>query len=134
MPSCDATGRSVASAHHQDANLPVVNSPKTDTAKVSNIQAMNQQIAAAAEQQGAVAEEISRSVVNVRDISGQTATASDETAASSWLAWAANCRQWSAASACRRCVAQQAEATQPIGPLTPVLTARGEFPCSAQRR
>ncbi|MCH8891652.1 MAG: hypothetical protein IH827_11340, partial [Myxococcales bacterium] len=31
----------------------------------------------------AVAEEISRSVVNVRDISEQTATASDETAASS---------------------------------------------------
>ncbi|WP_372239402.1 methyl-accepting chemotaxis protein [Pseudomonas sp. 9Ag] len=52
------------------------------TAKVSNIQAMNQQIAAAAEQQSAVAEEISRSVVNVRDISEQTATASDETAAS----------------------------------------------------
>lgn len=53
------------------------------TTKVSNIQAMNQQIAAAAEQQSAVAEEISRSVVNVRDISEQTATASDETAASS---------------------------------------------------
>ncbi|MHB0841668.1 HAMP domain-containing methyl-accepting chemotaxis protein [Stutzerimonas nitrititolerans] len=53
------------------------------TAKVSNIQAMNQQIATAAEEQSAVAEEISRSVVNVRDISEQTATASDETAASS---------------------------------------------------
>ena len=53
------------------------------TAKVSNIQAMNQQIAAAAEEQGAVAEEISRSVINVRDISEQTATASDETAAAS---------------------------------------------------
>ena len=53
------------------------------TRKVSNIQAMNQQIAAAAEQQGAVAEEISRSVVNVRDISEQTAEASEETAASS---------------------------------------------------
>ncbi|WP_217474786.1 methyl-accepting chemotaxis protein [Stutzerimonas stutzeri] len=53
------------------------------TAKVSNIQAMNQQIAAAAEEQGAVADEISRSVINVRDISEQTATASDETAASS---------------------------------------------------
>ncbi|KAB0549112.1 HAMP domain-containing protein [Pseudomonas argentinensis] len=53
------------------------------TSKVSNIQAMNQQIAAAAEQQGAVAEEISRSVVNVRDISEQTAEASEETAASS---------------------------------------------------
>jgi len=53
------------------------------TSKVSDIQAMNQQIAAAAEEQGAVAEEISRNVVNVRDISEQTATASDETAASS---------------------------------------------------
>ncbi|TBU89029.1 methyl-accepting chemotaxis protein [Phytopseudomonas dryadis] len=53
------------------------------THKVSNIQAMNQQIAAAAEQQGAVAEEISRSVLNVRDISEQTAAASEETAASS---------------------------------------------------
>ena len=44
---------------------------------------MNQQIAAAAEQQSAVAEEINRSVVNVRDVSEQTATASKQTAASS---------------------------------------------------
>ena len=36
---------------------------------VSTIQSMNQQIAAAAEQQSAVAEEINRSVVSVRDIS-----------------------------------------------------------------
>jgi len=50
---------------------------------VSTIQAMNQQIAAAAEQQGAVAEEINRSVINVRDISEQTASSSEETAASS---------------------------------------------------
>ncbi|KPZ20883.1 hypothetical protein ALO56_200116 [Pseudomonas viridiflava] len=53
------------------------------TQTVSNIQAMNQQIAAAAEEQSAVAEEISRSIVNVRDVSEQTASASDETAASS---------------------------------------------------
>ena len=53
------------------------------TRTVSNIQSMNQQIAAAAEQQSAVAEEISRSVINVRDISEQTAAASDETAKSS---------------------------------------------------
>jgi len=53
------------------------------TRTVSNIQSMNQQIAAAAEQQTAVADEISRSVVNVRDVSEQTAAASEETAASS---------------------------------------------------
>ena len=53
------------------------------TSTVSNIQAMNQQIATAAEQQSVVAEEISRSVVNVRDVSEQTAAASEETAASS---------------------------------------------------
>ncbi|ROL64374.1 methyl-accepting chemotaxis protein [Pseudomonas chlororaphis] len=53
------------------------------TRTVSDIQSMNQQIAAAAEQQSAVAEEISRSIINVRDVSEQTAAASDETAASS---------------------------------------------------
>jgi len=50
---------------------------------VSGIQLMNQQIAAASEQQSAVAEEISRSVVTVRDISEQTAEASQQTSASS---------------------------------------------------
>lgn len=44
---------------------------------------MNQQIAAAAEQQSAVAEEINRSVLNVRDVSEQTAASSEQTAASS---------------------------------------------------
>ncbi len=53
------------------------------TLTVSNIQAMNQQIAAAAEEQSAVAEEISRSILSVRDVSEQTASASEETAASS---------------------------------------------------
>ncbi|WP_438268979.1 methyl-accepting chemotaxis protein [Pseudomonas piscis] len=53
------------------------------TRTVSNIQSMNQQIAAAAEEQSAVAEEISRSIINVRDVSEQTAAASEETAASS---------------------------------------------------
>ncbi len=50
---------------------------------VAAIESMNQQIAAAAEQQSAVAEEINRSVINVRDISEQTSAASEETAASS---------------------------------------------------
>ncbi|KAF1051068.1 MAG: Methyl-accepting chemotaxis protein McpQ [Stenotrophomonas maltophilia] len=53
------------------------------TRTVSSIQLMNQQIAAASEQQSAVAEEINRSIMNVRDISEQTAAASEETAASS---------------------------------------------------
>lgn len=53
------------------------------TRTVSAIQGMNQQIAAAAEQQSIVAEEINRSVQNVRDVSDQTAAASEETAASS---------------------------------------------------
>jgi methyl-accepting chemotaxis protein len=53
------------------------------TRTVSTIQAMNAQIATAAEQQSAVAEEVNRSVLNVRDISEQTAAASEETATSS---------------------------------------------------
>ncbi|CRM27716.1 methyl-accepting chemotaxis protein [Pseudomonas fluorescens] len=53
------------------------------TRTVSTIQAMNSQIATAAEQQSAVAEEINRSVLNVRDVSEQTSSASEETAASS---------------------------------------------------
>ena len=53
------------------------------TQRVSGIELMNQQIAAASEQQSAVAEEISRSVVTVRDISEQTAEASQQTSASS---------------------------------------------------
>ncbi|MGK9415985.1 methyl-accepting chemotaxis protein [Pseudomonas cedrina] len=51
--------------------------------RVSIIQEMNPQIAAAAEQQCAVAEEINRSVMKVRDVSQMTATASEETAAAS---------------------------------------------------
>ncbi|WP_339415530.1 MULTISPECIES: methyl-accepting chemotaxis protein [unclassified Pseudomonas] len=50
---------------------------------VSIIQEMNPQIAAAAEQQSAVAEEINCSVMKVRDVSEQTAAASEETAAAS---------------------------------------------------
>jgi methyl-accepting chemotaxis protein len=53
------------------------------TRTVSAIQSMNQQIAAAAEEQSATAEEINRSVLNVRDVSEQTSSASEETAASS---------------------------------------------------
>ncbi|KAF1029758.1 MAG: Methyl-accepting chemotaxis protein McpQ [Pseudomonas sp.] len=50
---------------------------------VAVIQDMNPQIAAAAQQQSAVAEEINRSVLKVRDVSEQTAAASEQTAAAS---------------------------------------------------
>ncbi|WP_407073214.1 methyl-accepting chemotaxis protein [Pseudomonas sp. CFBP 13715] len=53
------------------------------TRPVSTIQTMNQQIAAAGEEQSSVAEQINRSVLNVRDVSEQTAASSEETAASS---------------------------------------------------
>nr|WP_256261518.1 methyl-accepting chemotaxis protein [Pseudomonas gingeri] len=53
------------------------------TQSVQAIESMNHQIATAAEQQSAVAEEINRSVTNVREISEQTAASSEETAASS---------------------------------------------------
>lgn len=53
------------------------------TRTVSTIQNMNQQIATAGEEQSSVAEQINRSILNVRDISDQTAAASEQTAASS---------------------------------------------------
>ena len=53
------------------------------TSSVSTIEQMNQQIAAAAEEQSSVAENISESVTRVRDIGEQSATASEQTAASS---------------------------------------------------
>ncbi|NWB88617.1 methyl-accepting chemotaxis protein [Pseudomonas gingeri] len=60
-----------------------VTSLESITRTVSTIQSMNQQISSSAEEQSAVAEEIHRSLLNVRDISEQTASASEETAASS---------------------------------------------------
>jgi methyl-accepting chemotaxis protein len=53
------------------------------TQAVSTIEQMNQQIAAAAEQQSVVAESISESVIRVRDIGEQSASASQQTADSS---------------------------------------------------
>jgi len=53
------------------------------TQSVQAIESMNHQIATAAEQQSAVAEEINRSVTSVREISEQTAASSEQTAASS---------------------------------------------------
>ncbi|MEW6461427.1 MAG: methyl-accepting chemotaxis protein [Pseudomonadota bacterium] len=53
------------------------------TQAVSTIEQMNQQIAAAAEEQSAVAEAINESVTRVRDIGEQSATATEQTASSS---------------------------------------------------
>ncbi|GFM80444.1 methyl-accepting chemotaxis protein [Pseudomonas cichorii] len=77
LSSRELTASSVSLSRKAGASLGNI------TQTVSNIQAMNQQIAAAAEEQSAVAEEISRSIINVRDVSEQTASASEETAASS---------------------------------------------------
>jgi methyl-accepting chemotaxis protein len=53
------------------------------TQAVSTIEQMNQQIAAAAEEQSAVADAINESVTRVRDIGEQSAAASEQTASSS---------------------------------------------------
>ncbi|MDU4252092.1 MAG: methyl-accepting chemotaxis protein [Pseudomonas sp.] len=50
---------------------------------VADIQGMNLQIASAAEEQSSVAEEINRSVVQVREIADQSAAASEQTTSSS---------------------------------------------------
>ncbi len=53
------------------------------TQAVSSIQSMNLQIATAAEEQSSVAEEINRSIVNVRGIAEETVGISEDTAQSS---------------------------------------------------
>ncbi len=55
----------------------------TITEMITNIQQMMHQIATAAEEQSAVAEEINRSVTRVRDIADRSAAASEQTATSS---------------------------------------------------
>jgi len=52
------------------------------TRMISTIQAMNLQIATASEEQSSVAEDINRSVLNVRDVADQSAFAAEQTAAS----------------------------------------------------
>lgn len=64
-------------AHQADTELSAI------TRTVSEIQAMNMQIATAAEEQSSVAEEINRSVINVNNIADQSASAVEEMAASS---------------------------------------------------
>jgi methyl-accepting chemotaxis protein len=52
------------------------------TRSISTIQTMNLQIATASEEQSSVAEDINRSVLNVRDVADQSAAAAEQTAAS----------------------------------------------------
>ena len=75
--SCTLTDNSVGLARNAGDALSEI------ARTVMVIQEMNPQIAAAAEEQSAVAEEINRSVLKVRDASEQTAAASEQTAAAS---------------------------------------------------
>nr|WP_243667285.1 methyl-accepting chemotaxis protein [Pseudomonas brassicae] len=74
--SHDMVATTVGLANETNLELQAI----TDT--VSSIQAMNLQIATAAEQQSAVAEGINRSVLNVRDVTEQSSSASTQTATS----------------------------------------------------
>ncbi|WVV59641.1 methyl-accepting chemotaxis protein [Pseudomonas batumici] len=71
------TRNSVESSRHSGGKLEAI------SRSVSQILGMNEQIAAAGEEQSVVAEQISRSVLHVRDMSQQTASACDDTAAAS---------------------------------------------------
>lgn len=78
MEACRGlTDKAVIQISDTDATVTVI------TTMISNIQEMVRQIATAGEEQSAVAEEISRSVTRVRDISDQSAASSEQTAASS---------------------------------------------------
>ena len=87
----DGTSRSVESMRQSGVlvTLAVQDANQTEgalaeiAAAVTLIFEMNQQIAAAAEQQSAVAEEINRSVTSIRDIADQSALAMDKSASSS---------------------------------------------------
>jgi len=75
-------GRSKAQASvHQAASAG--ESLNSITGVVGTISDMNAQIASAAEQQGAVAEEINRNIVNISQISGQTAAGAGQIASAS---------------------------------------------------
>jgi methyl-accepting chemotaxis protein len=77
LTSRNLTLRSVELANEAGAALGRI------TDSVSTIEQMNQQIAAASEEQSAVAENISESVTRVRDIGEQSASGSEQTASAS---------------------------------------------------
>jgi methyl-accepting chemotaxis protein len=75
-------GRSKAQASVQQAAC-AGESLSSITGVVGTISDMNAQIASAAEEQGAVAEEINRNIVNISQITGQTAAGASQIAAAS---------------------------------------------------
>jgi methyl-accepting chemotaxis protein len=75
-------GRSKAQASVQQA-AGAGESLSSITGVVGTISDMNAQIASAAEQQGAVAEEINRNIVNISQITGQTAAGASQIASAS---------------------------------------------------
>jgi len=78
MQGCsELTARTVAGVNDTGTTVADI------TLMIAAIQQMMQQIATAAEEQSAVAEEISRSVTRVRDIADESATSTEQTAASS---------------------------------------------------
>ena len=75
--SCESANSTVEQAKHAGESLSSI------TRAVGIIVDMNTQIATASEEQSAVSEEINRNVVNIQDISEQTATGSEQTATAS---------------------------------------------------
>lgn len=76
------TGAELAS-HTLDTARQTGDAIREITGAVDNIHSLNQQIATAAEQQAAVAEDINRSLIRIRDVSDRTATASEQVSGAS---------------------------------------------------
>nr|WP_104911812.1 methyl-accepting chemotaxis protein [Pseudomonas sp. LG1D9] len=83
----DTVGALTSSAEHASQTLQRANSAGSAlekiTAAISQINQRNLVIASAAEQQASVAREVDRSLVNIRDLSTQTATGATQTSAAS---------------------------------------------------
>lgn len=83
----DTVGALTSSAEHASQTLQRANSAGSAlekiTAAISQINQRNLVIASAAEQQASVAREVDRSLVNIRDLSTQTAAGATQTSAAS---------------------------------------------------
>ena len=70
--SCDYVSKTVENASHAGEALQAINSV------ITNIDSLNTQIATAAEEQTAVAEEINRSIVSISDVGRETTTGTEQ--------------------------------------------------------